>query len=129
MKRGKEKKAQSNIIIMILLILVILTLIVVVFILITSLIKEESEQIRFNNILLKGKIDYTKINVVSRGFVFMREAESVIDFIKQTTEEIIKDAGKQNDNELRRLVKTRMSKKLFKVIQRNPVIVPAFIDL
>ena len=77
----------------------------------------------------KGKIDYTKINIISRGFVFMREAESVIEFIKQTTEEIIKKAGKQNDNELRRLIKVRLSKKLFKVIQRNPVIVPAFINL
>ena len=78
----------------------------------------------------KGKsFDFEQTQVISRGFVFMKEAEEVVDYIKQQTKLIIKDLGiKVKDEELKRSLEKRLARRLFKVIRREPMIVPVILD-
>jgi len=78
----------------------------------------------------KGQFDLKNIQVVSRGFVFMKEAEDVIKFIKDQTVETIGSFKKKTDNEtLRKAIESRLSRRLFKIIRREPIIVPVFFPL
>jgi ribonuclease J len=73
--------------------------------------------------------DLDDIFVVSRGFVFMKEADEVIEYIKQQTAEII--SGMKNnphEGKLRRIVTDKLSKRLYGMIEREPMILPVFID-
>ncbi len=72
-----------------------------------------------------------EVSVVSRGFIFMKDAEEVVEFIKQTVAEIISENTKANfkDEELRRIIERRLSRKLYKIIQREPMIVPVILDI
>ena len=78
----------------------------------------------------KGKrFDFEQLQVISRGFVFMKEAEEVVDYIKQQTKSIIKDLGaKVKDEELKRSLEKRLARRLFKIIRREPMIVPVILD-
>ncbi len=77
-----------------------------------------------------GEFDCMAMQVVSRGFVFMKEAEEVIQFIKQKTAEIIdEEKNKLKDEDLKKKIERRLAKKLYKVIRREPIIVPVFIEL
>lgn len=72
--------------------------------------------------------DLRNIEVVSRGFVFMKEAEEVIDFIKRTTAEIIVEKQQERADEegIKRTIEKRLARKLFKVIRREPLIMTVF---
>ena len=71
-----------------------------------------------------------EIAVVSRGFIFMREAEEVIEFIKQSVAGIIDSKeGQAKDEELKRTIEKRISRKLYKIIKREPMIVPVLLDV
>lgn len=77
-----------------------------------------------NEFLLK------EMEVVSRGFIFMKDAEEVVEFIKQTVAEIVAESkGQTKDDELRRLIERRLSRKLYKIIQREPMIVSVILDV
>lgn len=80
---------------------------------------------------VKGRFVLDKIQVVSKGFVFMQEAGEVIDFIKQQAREVINHLGKKKgkDETLRQELEKRLSKKLYKIIQREPVIIPVILDV
>jgi len=76
----------------------------------------------------KKGIDLNNIRVVSRGFVFMKEADEVIKFIKEHSASIIRDLGpKAKDEELKRRLEKRLARRLFKVIRREPLIVPVIL--
>ncbi len=76
----------------------------------------------------KGKIDTRHISIVSRGFVFVKEAEEVIAFIQEFVTDIVASSGKKvRDDELGRQIERRLSKKLYQIIKREPVIVTAFV--
>jgi ribonuclease J len=81
-----------------------------------------------------GRLDLENINVVSRGFVFMKEAQEVIDYIKQTTKEIIQEVHKDgadaqtNEEEIKRAVERRLGRRLYKIIRREPMILPVIIE-
>ncbi|MDQ3008974.1 MAG: ribonuclease J [bacterium] len=78
---------------------------------------------------VKGQLDIKNINVVSRGFVFMKEADEVIGFIKRSTGEIINDLGKKaKDEDIKRAIERKLARKLYKVIKREPMIVPVMVD-
>jgi ribonuclease J len=70
-----------------------------------------------------------EVAVVSRGFIFMKDAEEVIEFIKQTVAEIISENEQVKDDEVRRVIERRLSRKLYKIIQREPMIVPVILDV
>jgi ribonuclease J len=77
----------------------------------------------------RGEFDLKHIEIVSRGFVFMKEADDVIGFIEETVGNTITEAhGAVRDDELRRSIEKRLSRKLYKVIQREPVVVAVFLD-
>ncbi len=78
----------------------------------------------------RGEFDLRRIEVVSRGFVFMKEADEVIGFIKQTVAETVSEAGRKiKDEELKRIIERRLARKLYKTIQREPMIVPVFVEV
>lgn len=78
----------------------------------------------------KNKLLINKIEVVSRGFIFMKEAEEVIEYIKQTVAEIISESKKTpKDEELKKVIERRLSRRLYKIIRREPMIVPVILDI
>jgi len=77
----------------------------------------------------KGHYDVKNMTIVSRGFVFMKEADEVIEFIKKATGEIVADMGdKPKEEELKRAIEKRLARRLYKVIQREPMIVPVILE-
>lgn len=77
----------------------------------------------------KHKFDFNKMQVVSRGFVFMKEADEVVKYIKKETVAIIQDLGKNvKDEELKRRLEKRLARRLFKIIRREPIILPVIWD-
>jgi ribonuclease J len=77
-----------------------------------------------------GQLDVRNITVISRGFVFMKEADEVVEFIKRTTGEIISELGKNaKEEEIRRAIEKRLGRKLYKVIKREPLIVPVIVEM
>jgi len=77
-----------------------------------------------------GELDLHNIGVVSRGFVFMKEADEVIDFIKESTAQIVSELGpKAKDEEIKRAIDKRLGRRLYKVIKREPLIVPVIVEV
>jgi ribonuclease J len=78
---------------------------------------------------MQGRLDLENLKVISRGFVFMQQAPEVLEFIKQTTSDIVKELGENPDEEeLKRTVERKLSRKLFKIIRRAPMILPVIIE-
>ncbi len=74
--------------------------------------------------------DTRRISVISRGFVFMKEADEVVGFIQTTCADIIDELGKKaKDDEVKRTIEKRLSRRLYKVIQREPLIVAAVVEV
>ncbi|MBU0978802.1 MAG: ribonuclease J [Patescibacteria group bacterium] len=76
-----------------------------------------------------GQIQPRKVQVISRGFVFMKEAEEVISFIKQSVAETVDSNPKLKDDELKRKIEQQLGRKLYKIIQREPMILPVIIEV
>ncbi|MCC6711190.1 MAG: ribonuclease J, partial [Candidatus Pacebacteria bacterium] len=78
-----------------------------------------------------GRFDLAKMDVVSRGFVFMKEANEVIDFIKQETANILDQADEKNlkDDDKLVMLERKLARKLYKVIRREPMIIPVILDV
>ncbi|GIK84275.1 MAG: ribonuclease J [Patescibacteria group bacterium] len=79
----------------------------------------------------KGEYDLRNVKIVSRGFVFMKEADEVVQFIKTevaalVTEELRK---KTPDSQLKAMLEKRLSRKLYKVIRREPMIVAEIFEV
>jgi ribonuclease J len=77
---------------------------------------------------IKGRFDLKNMLVVSRGFVFMKEAEEVIQFIKEETAKVVDGKKKISDQKLKQAIERRLSRKLYKIIQREPLIVPVIYE-
>lgn len=80
---------------------------------------------------MKGKLDLSSMRVVSRGFVFVKEATEVIDFIKSETASLLEKAQKQykKDDEIIAFIEKKLSRKLYKAIRREPMIIPVILDV
>jgi ribonuclease J len=82
-----------------------------------------------------GRLDLDNINVVSRGFVFMKEAQEVVDYIKQTTKEIVEEVQKNGEHEgsaedeIKRAIERRLARRLYKIIRREPMILPVIVEV
>lgn len=71
-----------------------------------------------------------KIHVVSRGFVFMGDSQEVIKYIKDRVAQIVSSFKKlPKDGELARAIDKRLSRSLYKIIQREPVVLTEFVDI
>lgn len=85
---------------------------------------------------VSGRLDLDNLQVVSRGFVFMKEAQEVVDYIKQASREIIDEVqsnGGQNDEakeeEIKKAVEKRLGRRLYKIIRREPMILPVIMEV
>lgn len=77
----------------------------------------------------KNGFDLRKTSVVSKGFIFMKDAQEVVEFIKQSVGEIVIKEGKKKDEDLKRMIERRLSRKLYKIIKREPLIVSVILDI
>jgi ribonuclease J len=78
---------------------------------------------------IQGKIDVKNLNIISRGFVFMKEAQEVVEFLKQTTREVVAELGvTAKDEDIKRTLERKLSRKLYKIIRRAPMILPVIIE-
>lgn len=71
------------------------------------------------------------IQVVSRGFVFMKQADEVLTFIKSETAQLIHDLQQKGSSEekIKNIVQKNISRKLYKIIQREPMIVASILPI
>ena len=76
-----------------------------------------------------GEFDLKNMQVISKGFVFMKDAEEVIQFIKTQAAAAVDSGEYKTDEQLMRLIEKRLARKLYKVIRREPLIVPVVLDL
>jgi ribonuclease J len=76
-----------------------------------------------------GQLNLKQMQVVSKGFVFMKEAEEVIDFIEKETASIIHKLGKKGDSAIREALERQLGRKLYKIIRREPMIIPVIMDV
>lgn len=79
---------------------------------------------------VNGQLDLAKISIISRGFVFMKQADEVVKFIKDQTVSIIHDIGlSAKEDEIRRGLEKKLAKRIHKVIQREPIILPVIMEM
>jgi ribonuclease J len=71
------------------------------------------------------------VEIVSRGFVYMKESTQLIDDIASLVEEILEEQkGKQYDwGFLRKKIEERVGKFIFKEIKRKPMILPVVFEV
>ncbi len=76
------------------------------------------------------EFDLKNMQIISRGFVFMQDAEEVISFIEREAASVVANPeGYNSDEQLVKLIEKRLARKLYKVIRREPMIVPVILDL
>jgi ribonuclease J len=75
-----------------------------------------------------GKFKLNNIEVISRGFVFMKQAEEVIKFIKEITIEVIEQKLNLDDRNLKKAIEKKLKRKFYKTIQREPIVIPVILD-
>ncbi|MBP7875787.1 hypothetical protein KA012_02215, partial [Candidatus Woesebacteria bacterium] len=69
------------------------------------------------------------MDIVSRGFIFIKEATEVIEYIKEATASIVAKETKLKDEELERVIEKRIARKLYQIIKREPMIVVEIIKI
>lgn len=72
---------------------------------------------------VKGELKLEQIQLISRGFVFMQQAEEVIEFIKQTVRDAVGQNKKMSDKDLGQTIEKRLSRRLYKIIKREPLVI------
>ncbi len=78
-----------------------------------------------------GKLLTDKIEIVSRGFVFVKQSAEFLDQIRQEAQATIQklDTEKLNNYEFTRKLERRLSRKIRKWIGREPVILPVIMEV
>lgn len=72
-----------------------------------------------------NKFDLKNISVISRGFVFMKQADEVMTFIKEVVATDVLSLRKKGKkiSDIKKVIEKRLARKLYKVIKRDPMIV------
>ena len=81
---------------------------------------------KYSNQLLAGP------DIVTRGFVYVRESENLIDEAKQVVDEAVMDCLDRNVTDwgkLKMVVKDSLSEYLWKKMKRNPMILPIIMEV
>jgi len=79
-----------------------------------------------NGLLISGP------DIVSRGFVYVRESEELMDQTRNVAKEAIDwcfDNGRNEWNEIKMQVRNALSKFLYQKTKRNPMILPIIMDV
>ncbi len=78
----------------------------------------------------KGVLDVANIRVISRGFVFLQEAQDVIRFIEEETKHMIDELqAASTDDELLKKIERKLAKKLYTAIRREPLIIAEILEM
>lgn len=80
---------------------------------------------------IEQALDLGRIEIISRGFVFVKENQEFIGQIKQLVAEIVDELQQEGlrQEEIGRKLERRLTRRLDKVIGRTPLILPVFLDL
>lgn len=78
-----------------------------------------------------GEYQLKEIQVVSRGFIYMRDNEEFVAEIKVMVAEIMSELIRDGEkaNEMKRRIEKRLTRRLDKMIGRTPLIMTVFVDL
>lgn len=74
-------------------------------------------------------LDLRHIEVISRGFVFMKQADEVVKYIKDQVIAIIDKEAGQKEEDLKRVIERRLARKLYKIIKREPLIMVSILTV
>ena len=80
----------------------------------------------------KAKLIVSGPDVITRGFVYVRENEDLIEEARRRTEEIIEDCLDRNVRDwdtIKTAVREGMRKYIYQKTKRSPVILPVFLDV
>lgn len=78
----------------------------------------------------KGQLVTDAIRVVSRGFVFMKEAQEVMTFIENETKAVIDMYAKDlSTDELIKKIEKKLVKKISSAIRREPLIIAEIVEI
>ena len=71
------------------------------------------------------------IQIVSKGFVFMKQADEVVQFIQSEVARIVSEGAEKqlSDEKITNTIQKVLSSKLYKVIRREPLIVASILPL
>lgn len=78
---------------------------------------------------INGQLAVKKTEVISRGFVFMKEADEVVGFIREVVADTVNTNQKMKEADLKRLIEKRLSKRLYKIIRREPLILTVILSV
>ena len=70
--------------------------------------------------------DTENMKVISRGFVFMKQSDEIVNTIKEEVKHVIEE-GSEDEVELRRRIEKRLTRKMDAILGRTPLILPVFI--
>jgi ribonuclease J len=73
--------------------------------------------------------DLKNLNVVSRGFVFMKHADEMVKEIKATTMNVLQQGRDVDEVELKKQIEKQLTKRLNELIGRTPLILPVFVEV
>ena len=83
-----------------------------------------------------GSVDINKfgfalhdMTIISRGFVFMKDADDVVEFIQQRTGELLMQFHQEKRDQCERQIERGLSRSLYKIIQREPMIEVEIVDV
>ena len=70
-------------------------------------------------------------DIVSRGFIYVKENEDIIDNTQTLVRNILAENNLQGDNwpDLKNLIKDEVHRFIFEKIKRNPMILPIILDI
>ena len=81
---------------------------------------------------MKNRTIVTGPEIISRGFIFVREAEELMGELKALTQETLEtclDKGMTSRNAIKEAISRRLSDYLFKKTKREPLIVPILLEM
>lgn len=68
-------------------------------------------------------------DIVSRGFVYIKESEELIEELKQKVLETINETNSRDWTTLKGLVRSAVLKYVFKKTERNPMVLPIIVEV
>lgn len=74
-----------------------------------------------------GVYNTSALEVVSRGFVFMKKSDDVIRIIKEEATDVLNQGG--DEGELKRSIEKRLTKRMDAILGRTPLILPVFMKV
>lgn len=68
-------------------------------------------------------------DIITRGFVYARESEELLDTIKKLVTNIVKNSKRLSYRELKYKVREDLKQHLYKTMKRNPMVIPIIIEV